>query len=108
MNSNELNKRVMAIVQAAIEPIVTEYMQQHPEYFHLCESGNRFICNHNITLSFQPETLRDVADVKPTVFIELGNPDRGHKLICFDHNPEELMSVFCVDSKWVTQEVSNG
>jgi hypothetical protein len=108
MNSNELNKAVMKIVQQQIEPIVTEYLQQHPEYFHPSESGNCFISNYNITLSFQPKILKDVADVKPTVFIELGNLDRGHKLICFDHNPEELMSVFCVDSRWVTdQEVPN-
>lgn len=108
MNSNELNKAVMKIVQQQIEPIVTEYLQQHPEYFHLCVSGNGFICNHNITLSFQPQTLQDVASVKPTIFIELGDMNLGHKLTCYDHHPEDLVSVFCIDSQWVTdQEIPN-
>ena len=104
MNCNELNKAVMKIVQQQIEPIVTEYMQQHPEYFHPCECDKGFICNYNITLSLQPESLKDVADVKPTIFIELGNVDKGHHLTCYDHHPEDLVSTFTVDSHWVTQQ----
>lgn len=104
MNSNELNKAVMKIVQREIEPIVTEYMQQHPEYFHSCVSGTGFICSHNITLSFQPKSLKDVADVKPTIFVELGDMDLGHHLSCYDHHPEDLVSTFCIDSAWVTEQ----
>lgn len=108
MNCNELNKHVMITMQHAIAPIITEYIQQHPEYFHPCVSGKGFICNYNITLSFQPDTLCDVADTKPTIFIELGDLERGHKLACYDHHPEDLVSTFCVDSQWITaQELPN-
>lgn len=108
MNSNELNKAVMKIVQQQIEPIVTEYMQQHPEYFHPCVSRNGFISSHIITLSFQPDTLSDVASVKPTIFIELGGMDLGHHLACYDHHPEDLMSTFVIDNSYVTvQEIPN-
>lgn len=108
MNSNELDKAVMKIVQQEIEPIVTEYMQQHPEYFHSCVSGSGFICSHNITLSFQPQTLQDVASVKPTIFIELGDMNVGHHLACYDHHPEDLVSTFVIDGSYVTeQEIPN-
>ena len=52
MNSNELNKKVMKIIQCTIEPLVTEYLQQHPEYFTDCVSGYGKICQHEITLSY--------------------------------------------------------
>jgi len=104
MNSNELNKAVMKIIQQEIEPMVTEYMQQHPEYFHPCVSGNGFICSHNITLSFQPDTLSDVANIKPTIFIELGNMNLGHKLACYDHHPKDLVSTFIIDGNYVVEK----
>lgn len=108
MNCNELNKRVMTVMQYGIAPLVTKYLQEHPEYFHESASGMSLISNYNITLSFQPETLKDVATVKPTIFIELGDMDKGHKLACYDHHPEDLVSVFCVNSEWVTeQEIPN-
>lgn len=104
MNCNELNKRVMTVMQYGIAPLVTKYLQEHPEYFHPCQSGYGFISNYNITLSFQPETLKDVATVKPTIFIELGDYERGHQLACYDHHPEDLSSTFSVDNHWVTQQ----
>ncbi len=107
MNCNELNKRVMTVMQYGIAPIVTKYLQEHPEYFH-DSAVSGLISNYNITLSFQPETLKDVATVKPTIFIELGDYAKGHKLACYDHHPEDLVSTFTVDSEWVTeQEISN-
>lgn len=108
MNSNELNKAVMKIVQQQIEPIVTEYMQQHPEYFHQCVSEHGFICNHNITLSFQPDTLSDVVSTRPTIFIKLGDMNIGHHLTCYDHHSEDLVSNFVIDGNFVTdQEIPN-
>lgn len=108
MNSNELNKTVMKIVQQEIEPIITEYMHQHPEYFHPTISGTGFICSHNITLSFQPKSLKDVADIKPTIFVELGGLDVGHRLACYDHHPQDLVSEFIIGNDYVTgQEIPN-
>lgn len=107
MNCNELNRRVMDVIQYDIAPLVTKYLQEHPEYFSKSLPSG-LISNYNITLSFQPKTLKDVAIVKPTIFIELGDLKKGHKLVCFDHHPEDLVSTFTIDSEWVTeQELSN-
>lgn len=108
MNSNELNKRVMNIVQCTIEPLVTEYLQQHPEYFQDCVTGSGKICQHEITLSYQPYKIKDIATVKPTIFIRLGGLDKSHELMCFDHHPEDMYSVFKVDNTVVSdQEIQN-
>lgn len=108
MNSNELNKKVMEIVRDKIEPMVTEYLQQHPEYFTDCVSGHGKICQHEITLSYQPDKIKDVATVRPTVFIRLGSLDRCHGLVCFDNHPENMYSMFTVDGLTVLdQKVPN-
>ena len=109
MNSNELNKAVMKIVQQEIEPIVTEYMQQHPEYFSNCVSGSGKICQHEIILSYLPDKIKDIATVKPTIFIKLGGLKKCHELDCYDHHPEDMYSIFKVNGFTVSdQEVPNG
>lgn len=108
MNSNELDKRIMKIVQCAIEPIVTEYLQQHPEYFTDCVSGAGMICQYEITLSYQPDKIKDVATVKPTIFISLGGLELRHELDCYDHHPESMYSRFTVAGSTVSnQEIPN-
>ena len=108
MNSNELNKRVMKIVQYTIEPLVTEYIQQHPEYFADCISRSGKICQHEITLSYQPAGIKDIATVKPTIFIRLGGLEKSHELMCFDHHPEYMYSVFRADNTVVSdREIPN-
>lgn len=108
MNSDELNKRIMKIVQLTIEPVVTEYLQQHPEYFYPCVSGSGMICQHEITLSYQPDKVKDIAAIKPTIFIRLGGVELCHELICYDHHPEDMYSIFRVDGSNVSdQELPN-
>lgn len=108
MNSNELNKRVMKIIQCTIEPVVTEYLQQHPEYFQNCVTGSGKICQYEITLSYQPGKVKDIATVKPSIFIRLGGLEKSHELDCYDHHPEDMYSVFKVDSAVVSdQEIPN-
>lgn len=108
MNSNELNKRVMKIVQLTVEPVVTEYLQQHPEYFADCVTGFGMICQHEITLSYQPDKVKDIATVKPNIFIRLGGIEKSHELICFDHHPKDVSSIFRVDGSTVSnQELPN-
>lgn len=108
MNSNELNKAVMKIVQREIEPMVTEYIQQHPEYFHDCTNYNGKICSFDITLSYQPDTLEEVQRVKPSIFIRIGGLDIGHELNCYAHHQKGLQSRFWIDHEIVTdQELPN-
>lgn len=108
MNSNELNKRVMTVMQYGIAPLVTEYLQQHPEYFADCVTGSGKICQYEITLSYQPDKIKDIATVKPTIFIRLGGLEKCHELDCYDHHPEDIYSKFTVDGSTVSyQEVPN-
>lgn len=108
MNSDELNKRIMKIIQLTVEPMVTEYLQQHPEYFTDCVSGHGKICQHEITLSYQPEKIKDVATIKPSIFIRLGGVEKSHELICFDHRPEDMYSKFTINGSTVSdQEIPN-
>ena len=109
MNSNELNKAVMKIVQQEIEPIVTEYLQQHPEYFADCVSGYGMICQHEVTLSYQPGKVKDIATIKPTIFIRLGGLEKCHELNCYDHHPEDMYSIFIINGSTISnQELPNG
>lgn len=86
MNSNELTYKVMEIVANQIEPIVTEYMKEHPEYFHNCVHGSGKICQHEITLSYQPKSLTAIADMNAPAMIavRVGGIEIGHELIKFD------------------------
>lgn len=105
MNSNELTAKVMSEVWSKIEPHVTEYLQQHPEYFHDCVNSSGKICGLNIMLSYQPESLTDVKSTTPTVFVFLGDLNRGHELNCYSHRKESLQSRFWIDKEIVTDRI---
>lgn len=85
MNSNELTRKVMEIVKNQIEPMVTEYMKEHPEYFHNCVSGAGMISNFGIELSYQPRSLSAVADINTPslISVRIGSSNIGHELIKF-------------------------
>lgn len=104
MNSNELTAKVMGEVWYRIEPHVTEYMREHPEYFHDCVNSSGKICSLNITLSYQPGSLKDVKKTKPSIFVFLGDLNRGHELDCFSHRQEDLQSRFWVNKEVVTDK----
>lgn len=86
MNSNELTRKVMGIVKNQIEPMVTEYMKEHPEYFHNCTIGTDMISEFGIELSYQPKSLAAVADINTPALtsVRIGSFDVGHELIKFD------------------------
>lgn len=88
MNSNELNKRVMTVMQYGIAPFVTKYLQQHPEYFADCVTGSGMICQYEIALSYQPESLTAVADINTPTIIDVrvggSGSEIGHELIKFN------------------------
>lgn len=109
MNSNELTAKVMGEVWFKIEPHVTEYLRQHPEYFHDCVNSSGKICCVNITLSYQPESLADVKKTKPSIFVFLGDLNKGHELNCYSHHQEDLQSRFWIGKELVTdRELPSG
>ena len=74
MNSNELMKDLYKVLKTSgwLDK-ATEYFQEHTERFSDCSSGSGKIASINMSVSYQPRSLSAVADVKPNVFISIGN-----------------------------------
>lgn len=87
MNSNELTRKVMQMVVNQIEPMVTAYMKEHPEYFHNCVRGGGMISSFDVTLSYQPDSLSDIADMNAPAMIDvrIGGLDIGNELVKYNH-----------------------
>lgn len=88
MNSNELMKDLYKVLKTSgLLDKATEYFQEHPERFSDCSSGSGKIASVNMSVSYQPESLSAVADVKPNVFISIGNmPTDERELNVYDNN----------------------
>ena len=80
MNSNELMKDLYKILRlSGWLDKATKYFQEHPERFSDCINSNGKIANINMSVSYQPKSLSAVADVKPNIFISIGNPDKDER-----------------------------
>lgn len=90
MNRSDLLSTVQHKLAESIEPMVTEYMRNHPEYFHDCVHSSGLICSFEITLSYQPDKLNEVATVTPCVFVRLAGAEYGEECNRFPHHPEHL------------------
>jgi len=90
MNRNELLREVQHELAKTIEPMITEYMRNHPEYFHKCVNGNGLISGFEITLSYQPDTFAEIPTITPCVFVRLAGADYGAECNRFPHHPEHL------------------
>lgn len=74
MNSNELMKDLYKILRlSGWLDKATKYFSEHPERFKDCTYGDGKIASVNISVSYQPESLSAVVDVKPNVFISIGS-----------------------------------
>ena len=74
MNNNELMKDLYKILRlSGWLDKATKYFQEHPERFEDCTYGDGKIASVNMSVSYQPGSLSAVADVKPNVFISIGN-----------------------------------
>lgn len=73
MNSNELMKELYNVLKTSgWLNKATEYFQEHPEKFNDCVNSSSKIANINMSVAYQPESLSDVADIQPNVFISMG------------------------------------
>lgn len=90
MNRSDLLSTVQHELAESIEPMVTEYMRNHPEYFRNCVHSSGLICSFDINLSYQPERLNEVAAVKPCIFTRIGGSEYGEECNRYSHNPEHL------------------
>ena len=99
MNRSDLLSTVQHELAKSIESMVTEYMRNHPEYFRNCMYSSGLICSFEITLSYQPERLNEVATVKPCVFVRLAGAEYGEECNRFSHHPEHLYHTTWVGKK---------
>ena len=74
MNSNELMKDLYKILKTSgwLDK-ATEYFQEHPERFGDCVYGNGKIASMDMSVSYQPESLSAVTNMKPNVFVSIGH-----------------------------------
>ena len=80
MNNNALLKELYKILRlSGWLDKATKYFREHPERFSDCSSDSGKIANINMSVSYQPESLSAVEDIKPNIFISIGNPDKDER-----------------------------
>lgn len=99
MNRSDLLSIVQHELAKSIEPMVTEHMHNHPEYFRNCTHSSGLICNFEITLSYQPDKLNEVATVTPCVFVSIAGTEYGEECNRYPHHPEHLCYTTWVDKE---------
>lgn len=73
MNGPDILKELVTILKdSGWLDKATDYMRGHPERFAPMDSGG-FISSIGLSVSFQPEKLRDIQNVKPLLFTQIGN-----------------------------------
>ena len=73
MNSNELMKDLYKVLKkSGWLDRATEYFQEHPERFEDCIQDDGKIANISMSVSYQPESLSAVTNMKPNVFVSIG------------------------------------
>lgn len=73
MNSNELMKDLYKVLkESGWLDKATKYFQEHPEKFEDCAYDDGKIANIDMFVSYQPESLSAIPNMKPNVFISTG------------------------------------
>lgn len=107
MNNNELMKDLYKVLKTSgwLDK-ATEYFKEHPERFEDCTSGDGKIASINMSVSYQPESLSAMSNMKPNVFISIGriSIDKREYNI-YDNNIAQSRT--WVNSKIVVEDRSN-
>ena len=73
MNSNKLIKDLYKVLkESGWLDKATEYFSEHPERFEDCTYGDGKIANVDMSVSYQPESLSAIPNMKPNVFVSIG------------------------------------
>lgn len=74
MNSNELMKDLYKVLKTSgwLDK-ATKYFREHPERFSDCAYSDGKIASMNMSVSYQPESLSAVTNMKPNVFVTIGH-----------------------------------
>ena len=104
MNNNELMKDLYKVLkESGWLDKATKYFQEHPERFSDCSSGNGKIASVNMSVSYQPGSLSAVANVKPNVFISIGNMSTDEREFNVYDN-SRIKSRTWIDNELVTDD----
>lgn len=107
MNSNELMKDLYKVLKTSgwLDK-ATEYFQEHPERFEDCTHGDGKIANINMSVSYQPKSLSAIPNMKPNVFVSIGNVnDTMCEYNVYDNNIAQSRT--WVDGKIIVEDKSN-
>lgn len=73
MNGPDLLKELTTVLkESGWLDKVTEYMREHPERFVPASQGG-LISSVSLSVSYQPDNLRELQNVKPILFTDVGN-----------------------------------
>lgn len=76
MNSNELMEDLLRTLKnSGWLDKANEFYQNHPEYFKEAHYSG-YIASLHLSVSYQPRTLTDIAEVKPSIFISMDDSKR--------------------------------
>ena len=86
MDSNELMKELYDILkESGWYDKATSYFKEHPELFGEGMLSGDKIASISMSVSEQPESLSDMSDMIPSVFISMGHYDTAaYEFIVFD------------------------
>ena len=107
MNSNELMKDLYKVLKTSgwLDK-ATKHFREHPKMFSNCVNNSGKIANINVSVSYQPESLSAIADVKPNVFISAGNiHSTMYDYNVYDNNV--VQSRTWIDGEIVVEEKTN-
>ncbi len=106
MDSNELMKELYdTLKESGWYDKATSYFKEHPELFSEGLMSGSMIASISISVSYQPESLSDMSDMLPNVFISTGNFNSTmYEYNVYDDNEVRLRT--WNDGK-ITKEVTN-
>lgn len=103
MNNNELMKDLYKTLRlSGWLDKATKYFREHPERFSDCTYSDGKIASVNMSVSYQPKSLSAVVDVKPNVFVSIGNTSTDEREFNVYDN-DTVRSRTWIDNKLVVE-----
>lgn len=103
MNSNELMEDLLRTIKnSGWLDKANEFYQNHPEYFKPAYSSG-YISALRLSVSYQPKTLTDVAEVNPCIFISMEDSEGVYRELNEYSFSSKKYSCVWVDGKVVTE-----
>lgn len=103
MNSNDLMIDLISTLErSGWLDKANEFYRNHPEYFHPAKYDG-FISSLTLSVSYQPKTLSVVADVVPSLYVNMGGSIHETAREIIQYKTGNLKSRVWIDGKVVTE-----